>query len=66
MPTDPRDEQGRKALLSHFEYELALPADFPYRLVGSRVSVRFVHPDEPLGPRLWRLARRQFLAFFKT
>lgn len=66
VPTDPRDEQGRKALLSHFEYELALPADFPYRLVGSRVSVRFVHPDEPLGPRLWRLARRQFLAFFKT
>ncbi|HEY9107623.1 MAG TPA: hypothetical protein VIN58_13165, partial [Roseateles sp.] len=42
VPTDPRDEQGRKALLSHFEYELALPADFPYRLVGSRVSVRFV------------------------
>ncbi|MBW8844328.1 MAG: hypothetical protein JF607_05070 [Burkholderiales bacterium] len=66
VPTDPRDEQGRKALLSHFEYELDLPADFPYRLVGSRVSVRFVHPDEPLGPRLWRLARRQFLGFFKT
>lgn len=66
VPTDPRDEQGRRALLSHFEYELALPADFPHRLVGSRVAVRFVHPDEPLGPRLWRLARRQFLSFFKT
>ena len=66
VPTDPRDEQGRKALLSHFEYELALPADFPHHLVGSRVAVRFVHPDEPLGPRLWRLARRQFLSFFKA
>jgi len=65
-PTDPRDESGRKALVSHFEYELALPADFPHRLVGSHVAVRFVHPDESLGPRLWRAARRQFLSFFKS
>lgn len=65
-PTDPRDDSGRKALLSHFEVELALPADFPYRLVGSRVSVRFEHPGEPLGDRLWRGLRLLFLAYFRT
>ena len=65
-PTDPRDESGRKALVSYFEYELALPDDFPHRLVGSRVAVRFVHAPEPLGPRLYRAARRQFLALFRS
>ncbi|MBT9456790.1 MAG: hypothetical protein IV097_09225 [Burkholderiaceae bacterium] len=66
VPTDPRDESGRKALVSHFEYELALPADFPHRLVGGRVAVRFVHAMEPLAPRLWRGARRLFLSYFRA
>jgi len=66
VPTDPRDDSGRRALLSYFEYELALPEDFPHRVLGSRVAVRFVHAAEPLGPRLYRAARRQFLAFFKS
>ena len=61
---DPRDESGRKALVSHFEYELALPGDFPYRALGSRVSVRFEHPMEPLGFGLWRAGRRLFLGHF--
>lgn len=66
VPTDPRDDSGRKSLVSHFEYELALPDDFPHHLVGSRVSVRFEHPMEPLGFRVWRSVRRLFLAYFRS
>lgn len=66
VPTDPRDETGRKALISHFEYELALPQGFPYRLIGSRASVRFEHPPEPIGYRIWRGVRRLFLAYFRS
>ena len=62
--TDPRDESGRRALISHFEYELALPDDFPYHLIGSRASVRFEHDMEPVGYRLWRSVRRLFLGYF--
>jgi putative peptide zinc metalloprotease protein len=66
VAVDPRDESGRKALTTHFEYELALPDDFPYRLIGSRVSLRFEHPMEPLGLRMWRGVRRLFLGYFHT
>jgi len=66
VATDPRDETGRKALTSHFEYELALPQGFPYRLIGSRASVRFEHPPEPIGYRIWRGLRRLFLAYFRS
>jgi putative peptide zinc metalloprotease protein len=62
--TDPRDESGRKALTSYFEYELALPDDFPHHLIGSRASVRFEHAMEPVGYRLWRSVRRLFLGYF--
>lgn len=66
VATDPRDQSGRKALATHFEYELALPGDFPYRFIGSRASVRFEHPAEPLIDRLWRGLRRLFLAYFRS
>ena len=66
VATDPRDQTGRKALSSYFEYELALPASFPYRFIGSRVSVRFAHVPEPLGNRMWRGVRRMFLAYFHS
>jgi putative peptide zinc metalloprotease protein len=66
VATDPRDQSGRKALVSHFEYELALPEQFPYRFIGSRASVRFEHPSEPLAYRIWRGVRRLFLAFFHS
>lgn len=66
IATDPRDDSGRRALTSHFEYELGLPDDFPYRLIGSRVSVRFEHPLEPVGKRIWRGLRRLFLAHFHS
>lgn len=64
--TDPRDESGRLALQSYFEYELALPDGFPHHLIGSRVSVRFEHAMEPLAPRVWRAARRLFLSHFQS
>jgi putative peptide zinc metalloprotease protein len=66
VATDPRDQTGRKALTSHFEYELALPEQFPYRFIGSRASVRFEHPAEPLGYGIWRGLRHQFLAYFHS
>lgn len=62
--TDPRDESGRRSLTTHFELELALPAEFPHRLIGSRVAVRFEHPAEPIAPRVWRGLRQLFLAHF--
>jgi len=61
---DPRDESGRKALITHFEYELALPADFPHRVAGGRVNVRFEHAPEPLAWRIGRMLRRGFLGHF--
>jgi putative peptide zinc metalloprotease protein len=64
--TDPRDTTGRKALTSHFEYELALPRAFPYHFIGSRASVRFKHPPEPIGYRMIQGLRRLFLAYFRT
>ena len=66
VATDPRDQTGRKALASYFEYELALPEDFPFRLIGSRASVRFEHPPEPLAYTLWRATRHLFLSYFNS
>jgi putative peptide zinc metalloprotease protein len=66
VATDPRDQTGRKALASYFEYELALPESFPFRLIGSRASVRFEHPPEPLAYTVWREARRLFLSYFSS
>ncbi|MFI4931821.1 MAG: hypothetical protein ACHP83_16380, partial [Burkholderiales bacterium] len=63
---DPRDGSGRHALQSHFEYELALPEDFPYRLIGTHVSVRVEHEPQPLVSRFWLAVRRLFLSEFKS
>lgn len=63
---DPRDGSGRHALQSHFEYELALPEDFPYRLIGTHVSVRIEHEPQPLVSRFWLAVRRLFLSEFKS
>lgn len=66
VATDPRDASGRKALTTHFEYELALPRSFPYHFIGSRASVRFEHPPEPIAYRMLRGVRRLFLAYFRS
>ena len=61
---DPRDEKGTKTLESMFEFELQLPAQADARFIGSRVYVRFEHPPEPVGIRMWQALRRLFLSHF--
>lgn len=61
---DPSDEKGTKALESLFEFELALPDTVRADYLGSRVFVRFEHPREPVGVRLWQGLRRLFLSQF--
>jgi len=64
IPMDPRDEKGVKTLESMFEFELALPPEVPAEFIGSRVHVRFEHPSEPIGIRIWQALRRLFLSHF--
>jgi putative peptide zinc metalloprotease protein len=52
------------ALTSLFQFELALPADYPITSLGGRVHVRFIHPDEPLGEQWHRSIRQVFLKRF--
>jgi len=66
VPTDPRDDSGRKALVSHFELELGLPQGYAHAFIGSRVSVRFTHDAEPLVQRWWRWLRHLFLGQFQS
>lgn len=61
---DPRDEKGTKSLESLFEFELELPRAVRADFIGSRVHVRFAHPSEPVGIRIWQALRRLFLSQF--
>ena len=63
---DPRDQQGLTTIESVFEFELQLPTNLPFRYLGSRVHVRFEHPAEPVGGRVWRALRRGFLSTFEV
>ena len=49
-----------KALQSHFEFELELPAVHAVGL-GSRVYVRFEHGNETVAGQTWRYLRQLFL-----
>jgi putative peptide zinc metalloprotease protein len=64
IPMDPSDSGGTKTLESLFEFELELPPEVPAHYLGSRVHVRFAHPAEPIGVRLWQGLRRLFLSQF--
>jgi len=64
IPIDPSDSGGTKTLESLFEFELELPSEVPAHYLGSRVFVRFAHPAEPIGIRLWQGLRRLFLSQF--
>jgi putative peptide zinc metalloprotease protein len=64
IPMDPSDSGGTKTLESLFEFELELPPEVPAHFLGSRVHVRFAHPAEPIGVRLWQGLRRLFLSQF--
>ena len=55
-----------RTLESLFEFELALPDTVRADYLGSRVYVRFEHPPEPIGLRMWQALRRLFLSQFST
>jgi putative peptide zinc metalloprotease protein len=61
---DPHDEEGNQSLQALFEFELQIDKAINYRYLGTRVYVRFIHPAEPVGFRLWRAIRRLFLEQF--
>ena len=61
---DPHDDKGMRTLESLFEFELALPDSVRADFLGSRVYVRFEHPPEPIGVRMWQALRRLFLSQF--
>lgn len=52
-----------KVLAPLFQFDLTLPGTRT-RYVGGRVFVRFQHPPESAGQRLWRELRRLFLRRF--
>lgn len=62
---DPEDPEGRRALGSVFQFDVALPPRYtestftPY---GARVHVRFSHDWEPLGTQWARRLRQLFLS----
>ncbi len=52
------------ALTPLFQFELALPAEYRIRTLGSRVHVRFIHANEPLASQWYRAIRQVFLKRF--
>jgi putative peptide zinc metalloprotease protein len=64
LQMDPRDQKGMTAVESLFEFEVEIDDPAALRYLGSRAYVSFEHPQEPLGWRLWREARRQLLSHF--
>jgi len=63
---DARDGSGLHALERVFEFELALPGSALAYRPGTRVHVRFRHPNEPLAHQWYRDLRQLFLARFQV
>lgn len=63
---DPREPHGNKAIASLFEFDVSLPTAAGAAFLGARAYVRFEHPAEPFGFRVWRSARRLFLSHFNV
>lgn len=60
---DPRGGDHMRALQTHFEFELELPAVRPVG-IGGRVYVRFEHGEETIAEQVYRSVRQMFLARF--
>lgn len=58
---DPTQES--KTLDSYFYVEV-LPKDQLVSFINQRVYIQFIHTDEPLGYRVYRIIRRTFLSYF--
>jgi putative peptide zinc metalloprotease protein len=66
IPVDPQDRLGTKAFQKVFLFDLGLPADKGFYLVGGRVYARFDHGLEPLVQRWYRAIRQVFLKRFNV
>ena len=61
LPRDPSDPDGRRALETFYQVELALPDTLGELGVGERVYARFNHGYQPLAAQFWRMLRQTFL-----
>jgi putative peptide zinc metalloprotease protein len=57
--------QENKAIDSYFYVEV-LPNKQLLSYINQRVYLQFIHKDEPLGYRLYRMVRRTFLSYFEV
>jgi putative peptide zinc metalloprotease protein len=64
IAVDPSDPQGRRALETHFQLDLGLPAELHTDHFGGRVYVRFEHGRLPLGWQWYRSIRQLLLRRF--
>jgi putative peptide zinc metalloprotease protein len=64
IAADPRDPKGGKAMISTFQFDLALPEEIVTQNFGGRVHVRLVLRPEPLARQWYRRFRQLFLAQF--
>ncbi len=55
---DPSDTHGLRAMESHFQLDLSLPAEIKNPHIGGRVFVRFEHGGMPLGIQWYRSFRQ--------
>jgi putative peptide zinc metalloprotease protein len=60
---DPRQPSGNLAFQRLFRLDLAVPG-IQGRRLEERVHIRFVHPPEPVGERIYRWARTTFMRQF--
>jgi putative peptide zinc metalloprotease protein len=60
---DPQSGAQGKTLLTHFEFEIEMPAE-RWTGLGGRVHVRFEHGDETIARQAWRALRQLFLQRF--
>jgi putative peptide zinc metalloprotease protein len=64
IAVDPTDPRGRRALETHFQLDLGLPAGLHTDHFGGRVYLRFEHGRLPLGWQWYRSIRQLLLRRF--
>jgi putative peptide zinc metalloprotease protein len=63
LALDPQGGANAKTLLTHFEFEIEIPAE-RWTGLGGRVHVRFEHGQETIAEQAWRSLRQLFLQRF--
>ncbi len=64
IPMDPTDPEGLRALESHFQLDISLPAEIKNPHIGGRAYVRIEHGTMPLAMQWFRNLRQLFLRKF--